>query len=342
MTQSSPRQDFVRDTESSGVRHDALDLIRSSSETISDNDANEKPVREKLKKTSIASISQHPSGPQEEVFKDSSSGGAVVASDQRQSLSESINLNTVLDPSRGRLIKKRSFDDIETTKADLNAPEDNRDRNENLNGHARKRSRDIRTSELSKDDRQLRRVDITVEEDLVDVAHQGLWPEPLRNNVDEQGAINPSSTGVTHPTEFEQSSDHHDADKKIAYVALETHKGCAEQGIQNLSASPRKKRSRGGFDTEIDREQKIPATEVARAHRRSDELERTETTPSNMQDALPPENSMPPGESSSSTTEDIISIIGESEITSVCKCSAQRRPEADLGAGCAFKLTQGH
>ena len=43
--------------------------------------------------------------------------------------------------------------------------------------------------------------------------------------------------------------------------------------------SPRRKRSRDPLDTDLHREQKIVATEEAKANRRSEELERNEVLP---------------------------------------------------------------
>ena len=46
------------------------------------------------------------------------------------------------------------------------------------------------------------------------------------------------------------------------------------QELRDSTSSPRKKRSRDQFDADADREQKIMATEEARAHRRSAEIDR--------------------------------------------------------------------
>ena len=84
----------------------------------------------------------------------------------------------------------------------------------------------------------------------------------------------------------EENSMLPDADEELAtetigipetQLPIAEEKRKAEDHEMNDGAySPRKKRSRDQMDTEADREQKIAATEEARAQRRSDELDRSE------------------------------------------------------------------
>ena len=69
-------------------------------------------------------------------------------------------------------------------------------------------------------------------------------------------------------------------------VPEEVENETSDHEMRDSTVSPRKKRSRDQFDPDLDREQKIAATNETRAHRRSDEMSRGETSVSGVHDAL--------------------------------------------------------
>jgi Ran-binding protein 3 len=107
----------------------------------SDNDGAEKPVREKLKKTSIAGLSTHGKSTDDKVRPDSvevESSAGEEEKDQEDSM-----LTDTTPSSRGRPTRKRSFDDLRnepTTSVDASAQEDIA---ESAAHHKRMRSRDM-------------------------------------------------------------------------------------------------------------------------------------------------------------------------------------------------------
>ena len=106
-------------------------------------DNSEPPVREKLKKTSITAESQAPgSGTAAEMCVP----GAATASITTVTSPNVKSTKGVSDEERGRLTRKRSFDDVEVDQPEYVLSE-KPTRAENKDSHARKRSRD------SKDDR---------------------------------------------------------------------------------------------------------------------------------------------------------------------------------------------
>ena len=245
-------------------------------DSTSDNDTSEKPVREKLKKTSLASISTHALGHQEAEL-DASKAEKVpsISSATKATSPLYMELTQANTEPRGRpLLKKRSFDDLETPEQEKNSVETDEKQNETSNGHIRKRSRDVRIAESLKEERRASGlVGITVQEEQeIDVTQS--------ENLEEAAeAIAPTTEVAENPTYVE--IEHHTREAPNNGIGTtetavqNTTKDIADQEMLDSAPSPRKKRSRDQFDNEADREQKIVATEEARAHRRSDELERT-------------------------------------------------------------------
>ena len=259
--------------------------LKATTESTSDNDTSEKPVREKLKKTSLASMSSHIVGRQERKLKESEETSAQDRI-HNDSSPERPSKKMDVEP-RGRPVKKRSFDDLDTP--EIEGSEGAREHVEklNTNGHLRKRSKDVRASDAPKDNRRPLMAEIAVREELEDIA----------NGVDlKEACFNDSKATVESPTptdeflsqrEIEQAQQIQQvmsepvksvSDKVQRDDVLGIAKESADQEMRDSASSPRKKRSRDQFDTEADREQKIPATEEARAHRRSDEFERSENS----------------------------------------------------------------
>ena len=241
--------------------------LKPTTESISDNDTSEKPVREKLKKTSLASMSSHIVGRQERMFKENEE---TSAPDHIHNDSSPERLTKKMDVEpRGRPVKKRSFDDLDP--AEIEGSEGARENVEklNANGHLRKRSKDVRASEAPKDNRRPLLAEIDVREELEDIANGG--ESTPTNKMLSQGEIEQAQQIRQVMNEPEKNFPDTVARDDVPEIAKES----ADQEMRDSASSPRKKRSRDQFDTEADREQKIPATEEARAHRRSDEFERS-------------------------------------------------------------------
>ena len=284
MTHTNQRQETARDsvsTQSRDVSTSPSTSLRPTADSISDNDTGEKPVREKLKKTSLASMSSHIVGRQERALKANEESSTLDHMHRDSSPEQESNKKGA--DLRGRPVRKRSFDDLDTPEAEGNASEAGTDHvaKPNANGHLRKRSRDVRVGETPKEDRQPLLAGTPVREEAEDgVETSEAWISETKNAVD---GISPAAENLSQE-EMEQDKQPQDVNGSLRDVSgklqrdfvTETEKKSADQEMRDSASSPRKKRSRDQFDTDADREQKIPATEEARAHRRSDELERDE------------------------------------------------------------------
>lgn len=210
-------------------------------DSASDNDTSERPVREKLKKTSLASLPKDnltSSRAHTEPERDD-----AMLTDHAEEDSVPNEQSTGMCPgSRGRPLRKRSFDDIEPAENDTF--EVSTDVISNTGGHARKRSRDVRVGAgFDGENRKRGAPEIPVQE------------------VDEQNLSD------NEMLELEEA-------RSPESVALSLIQGVVDEDMTDSTLLPRKKRSRDQFDTDTDREQKIPATEEAKAQRRSEESER--------------------------------------------------------------------
>ncbi|KAI4123384.1 MAG: hypothetical protein LQ338_005281 [Usnochroma carphineum] len=150
MTQDTPppgadQQETVADDGPSSQRHaqDANHLRPSTNDSASDNETGERPVREKLKKTSIASMPRNePSARQLDTTIESISTSKPEIPPGRSTSDNETPSPT--SESRGRLSRKRSYDD--TVEAAGEAPTGTH-HDEDDAKHARKRSRDVRAAQ---------------------------------------------------------------------------------------------------------------------------------------------------------------------------------------------------
>ena len=271
--ESAPENQPPNATDLSGP----LDTLHPTLQNASDNDASEGPVREQLKKTSINNISQRATKAQEGASGSDDDNAANRIHPQRGS-SPSIELGTAeADSARGRPVKKRSFDDLEAADSEQNTTTANGTIYERPNGHARKRSRDVRTNESLKGDRQLQTAGTTLQEETEDLSSNPEFPGPCADGNERPDPTVATSPDITNKMEVESAIEKDDAREKAEETPQKVGSDPPDREMIDPTSDPRKKRSRDHFDTEAHREQKIPATEEAKAQRRSDELERTNT-----------------------------------------------------------------
>ena len=271
--------------------------LRPTADSISDNDTSEKPVREKLKKTSLASMSSHIVGRQERASKVNEDKAATHHL-HRDSSPENCVEEKAMEP-RGRPVKKRSFDDLDTPEAECIEAGREHVAKPNANGHLRKRSRDVRVGEVPIENRRPLLPGPPVREESED-AENGIETREGCVNVSKSAmdSIAPA-IGTLSQQEIEQDKQlqHSIGPSKSVFGTVkgdnvvESEKDSADYEMRDSAFSPQKKRSRDQFDTEADREQKIPATEEARAHRRSDEIERGDISAMRNQSPVSPEGS---------------------------------------------------
>ena len=202
----------------------------------SENDMSEGPVREKLKKTSIASMPQYGSTAttQESVDLEACEGEP-----------DAIDAPGPLAESRGRSLRKRSLEDLESANNDEHTSDYPSE--DDPNGHIRKRSRDVRACGEAQTDKG-RPASMTT----------SLQEETENEVIEEQSSgLHQVSRDAKHSTKTPPpiTTDHNNH-------------------ITDEALSPRKKRSRDQFETESHREQKIAATDETRARRRSEEEDR--------------------------------------------------------------------
>ena len=253
---------------------------QSTTDSPSDNDASEKSAREKFKKTSLASLSKHtiPSKPMPRAETDLST---TETSEQGAPLASDDNANEV---PRGRPIGKRALEDEDTSVREnpVALPDP-------PNGHARKRSRDVRTGGHVKGNGRLHNSQKEpVQEEAEEIADGRIHGTPSAKHhgdslITETEAQELASAPVQ--SKFEEVSTLPDADDELSIgvtrpaqsLGTEEKRKAEDEDMKDGAYSPRKKRSRDQMDTEVDREQKIAATEETRAHRRSEELDRADT-----------------------------------------------------------------
>lgn len=276
------------------VSNGPLKSLRPTSGTTSDNDASEKPVREKLKKTSIASISRHAKIKQEAEAKSDKNFTNTTSSYQMDKTSGEDANSKDVNLIRGRPVRKRSFDDLEAGEAENDSTEIVGQRQEISNGHARKRSRDVRAGEPLNEDGRLRGMEIPVREEAEESTAEKMVHESSDSN--SETAVDAATEPLSR-VEIEAGTHSKDTDdtaqQKLSIMtenrAPEADQEAVDHEMRDSTASPRKKRSRDHFDSEVEREQKIPATEEARAHRRSDEIDGSEDSSLGNQDVIMPE-----------------------------------------------------
>ena len=215
-----------------------------NADSASDNDTSERPVREKLKKTSIAAMPKYGIIPARD---DAEGDGDDQMTSHNLEEGNTLGEEGAQDgqESRGRPSRKRSFEDLKTTESqgiDNTA--------EKSTEHTRKRSRDVKVGELRKE--------------------VGDGPSSLGASVEEQMEEKADAEALSESAE----------DKAIEEAGTPPSNDEPSDHVMRESAlSPRKKRSRDGLEEEIDREQKIAATEETRARKRSQEEEREQARP---------------------------------------------------------------
>lgn len=259
---------------------------KPTSDSNSDNDTSDKPVREKLEKTSLATMSKHAASPLPVGGEIEMNPMATPEISQALLLTNTHESTTKEEP-RGRPVKKRSFDDLETPERDHPAAKDWQP--ESSNGHVRKRSRDVRSWDFPKGDSRLQNAEEAPLHEEVD-GKEKTTKENYRNGVLDKKKSNLSTPmegcGISLQLKDEEKDLEKDAERSVSgpseavdsKIDSENGKDVGDQDMQDPTSTPRKKRSRDEFDTEADREQKIVATEEARAQRRSDELDRADVS----------------------------------------------------------------
>lgn len=297
MAPTTQQQENDQDSQSTvprDISHGPSKSLRPVPESASDNDASEKPVREKLKKTSIASISQHAMNNQEaEPKADSDPNETASSYNVDMATGEDTNSKDV-GLIRGRPVRKRSFDDLEAPEGEKDSMDAVGQRQEVPNGHARKRSRDVRAGEPLKEDGRLRAIEVPVQEEA---EHSTADEMSDKSSDDNSEKAVDAATEPLSRVEIEagtHSRDTHGPPQQTLSIITENgtpeaDEEAVDHEMRDSTASPRKKRSRDQFESEAEREQKIPATEEARAHRRSDEIDRSEDSSLGDQGMLPPE-----------------------------------------------------
>ena len=224
--------------------------LRATQDHASDNEARERPVREKLKKTSIASLPRQFGSPEniEADAVETSHNIAQVLEKDAQGTEEVSRTDT---EGRGRPVKKRSFDDLSNDKA-TQSDEDEQGIG-SMTGRERKRSKDVRASTAP--EVEAHELDSVTSPRVTDAVTKG------QKEDDED-----------QPVEVKQSHLEFDGDTNPQSIAADV----TDQDMRDSAFSPRKKRSRDQMDADTQREQKIPATEEAKAHRSSEEYERNQ------------------------------------------------------------------
>lgn len=283
MTQTAQRQSSPQDNahlQPMGI----YSTHQTTTDPASDNDTSERPVREKLKKTSIASIPKHDAT----LVKDE-----TVAQEDHNMLPEhdeeklqSTNTESEGEP-RGRPARKRSLDDLEAT--DPNEAPSASVSTEMTGRHVRKRSKDVHAGESLKSETRKQESPKPPLHEESEAMDDGKLED--ETNIVDSTVIAPNSTKAP-PSEAE----------------------AADQEMQESILSPRKKRSRerSGDQPEAEsyRGQKIAATDETR-RRRSSEEERMDQDETGEASTKPEDESaqsepvVQPTESSSKTTTEI-------------------------------------
>ncbi|MCJ1387338.1 hypothetical protein MMC18_000181 [Xylographa bjoerkii] len=252
MTRTAQRQSPSRDSglgrsaELAETRKPHPVHLVPSGDSASDGDAGERPIREKLKKTSIASIPKYGIVEANANFEEPEEHPDTIMASQEvmeETLSEIQQVDAEVK-ERGRPHKKRSFDDIDAVERSMDSP-----LGSSMSTHARKRSRDIRSVERRKSPSRRRSPEVLVQE--------------------ESEALESQKQDSALRDELEDTT----IKENVSKPPSET----ADHEMQESVLSPKKKRSRDQFESESHREQKIAATDETRARRRSSEEDRPET-----------------------------------------------------------------
>lgn len=284
----------VRSRESSPALVAPPSSLKPTSESTSDNEASEGPVREKLKKTSIASIPRQ-TGPSEGGRANEAETTPTIAhvlANDAQATEEGSSPDTA---DRGRPTRKRSFDDLDMeSPSQPNNPQPDAG---NQSGRERKRSKDVRMGKCGQP-----------------IAYESsVSTDQSPDVLEKENNTNKASQSTAADTSLEQMNNDSSpgpADIKVTY-----------EEMHHSAFSPRKKRSRDQMDADAQREQKIPATEEAKAHRRSEEHERDERSRVDDGLALGGNSTQPVGGSAAESTSEVpteVTLIPLSTNFQVC------------------------
>ncbi|KAL9131548.1 MAG: hypothetical protein Q9217_000562 [Psora testacea] len=255
--------------------------VQTASESTSDNDMGERPVREKLKKASLASMCGQLGQPALEQQREGTDVPSPVTAASRAA---SEIRSAGKEETRGRPIKKRSFDELDPAEKDHVAPPE--EGVDYTNGQGRKRSRDVRADvTLKAGDRPPVTSSLSEELDCgpaslggLDAANRDVPFErpsevPHKKDISVSTQKNHERSPVKRQTSKPLEGGTPEPEQEARPVEKKTD---ADQDMGEGATSPRKKRSRDLLDTELDREQKIAATEELRAQRLSSEVDRSE------------------------------------------------------------------
>lgn len=255
---------------------------------VSDNETGEKSARDQLEKTSIDTLAQPAPDPTEhEILPRSAPNQQPVTV---HSSSGPAPTQTQGESPRGRPVRKRSFDGSDVLDSQPN-PSHHEDDTEASKGHLRKRSRDIRSGEgLKNGEKESTKVADPLEEEAEEIADD----EPVDSSMNDRNTQDSNletdeKQDTTSPIQVDDASiaslddDKQDAERETSADPSTSHANqtgvdahTEDEQMKDGSSSPRRKRSRNQLEADADREQKIAATEIARAQRRSDEISRTD------------------------------------------------------------------
>ena len=235
----SPDRELLPSTRTLTDEHATTSSLQVGQESTSDNDAGERPVREKLKKTSIASIPKYGTV-SANADVEANDGNKMDARDTETGNAKQEEHMVIGEEKRGRPIRKRSLDQFDDQQGREGKTEDRL--TQSSGGHARKRSRDVRAGPALKiESRRIESSGMAVQEEDETIVERG-----HNQDVEVFGASGtPPSIGDD-----------------------------VDQEMKESAFSPRKKRSRDQFEPDTPREQKIAATDETKARRRSSEESR--------------------------------------------------------------------
>ena len=255
--------------------------------SASDNDTSERSAREKLKKASLASLGM---SAEERSTKESEGHSSRSISNSEVTKIDATDASAVKEVTRGRPLRKRSYEDFEGSGTDV---EDTA--RAGANGHTRKKSQDVHSRGSSKGEG-------SPQPDTTDIVKEASEDKATTSQVPFAGAAGTMyGTPPSIAAVGAGGSCRNNGAKSLSVGGNGEQLGMnvdsimcnfgADRQTESGTVSPRKKRSRDQFDTEIDREQKIAATEEARALRLSSEIDREEMIIGSGETTPPPRTS---------------------------------------------------
>ena len=248
----------------------------------SEHEANEELARHQLKNTTIDSIKKAPvASTADEIGGESTDENDVTTSPLKETRDQ-----VRAESPPGRPVRKRSFDNSDSPPGEELGAE--MKPSESLDAHSKKRSCDVRSIDPTNSDSQGSR-------SLTDVVHERTETtqnEKESSQSDQDHDMASSGSPGDNAILSEPSSAIDEKSQDVASSASDDPSSKAEGILHPTNGSPgirappedhemqegvynlRKKRSRDQLGVDGDREQKILATEIAKAQRRSDEISR--------------------------------------------------------------------